>query len=54
MDKLSKKLTAKYRGVLIDNKLVSSNQINAVDLTSFQGCLGLLAKARHYVPSETS
>ena len=41
---------AKYLGVLIDNKLKWTNQINAINLKLSKGN-GLLAKIRHYVPS---
>ena len=44
---------AKYPGVLIDNKLNWSYQINAVNLKISKG-LGLLAKVRHYIPGDTS
>ena len=44
---------AKYLGILIDNKLNWLPQINAVKLKVSKG-LGLLAKIRHYVPSETA
>ena len=40
---------AKYLGILIDNKLNWSNQINAIKLKLSKG-VGLLAKIRHYVP----
>ena len=43
---------AKYLGLLIDNKLNWVKQINAIKLKMSKG-LGLLAKSRHYVPSET-
>ena len=43
---------AKYLGILIDNKLNWLPQINAINLKVSKG-LGLLAKIRHYVPSET-
>ena len=43
---------AKYLGILIDNKLNWLPQINAIKLKVSKG-LGLLAKIRHYVPSET-
>ena len=41
---------AKYLGILIDNKLNWSNQINAINLKLSKGT-GLLAKIRHYVPT---
>ena len=41
---------AKYLGVLIDNKLKWTNQIDAINLKVSKGN-GLLAKIRHYVPS---
>ena len=41
---------AKYLGVLIDNKLKWTNQIDAINLKLSKGN-GLLAKVRHYVPS---
>ena len=41
---------AKYLGVLIDNKLKWTNQIDAINLKLSKG-IGLLAKIRHYVPS---
>ena len=41
---------AKYLGVLIDNKLKWTNQINAINLKLSKGN-GLLAKIRHYVPN---
>ena len=41
---------AKYLGILIDNKLNWSNQINAINLKLSKGT-GLFAKIRHYVPS---
>ena len=41
---------AKYLGILIDNKLNWSNQLNAINLKLSKGT-GLLAKIRHYVPS---
>ena len=41
---------AKYLGVLIDNKLKWTNQIDAINLKLSKGN-GLLAKIRHYVPS---
>ena len=44
---------AKYLGILIDNKLSWSYQINAVKLKISRG-LGLQAKIRHYVPKNTS
>ena len=43
---------AKYLGILIDNKLNWSHQINAVKLKISKG-LGLQAKIRHYVPKDT-
>ena len=43
---------AKYLGVLVDNKLNWSFQINAVKLKLAKGT-GLLAKIRHYVPPDT-
>ena len=44
---------AKYLGVLLDDKLNWSNQINAVSLKLSKG-VGLLAKSRHYVPNIVS
>ena len=41
---------AKYLGVLIDNKLKWTNQIDAINLKLSKGT-GLLAKIRHYVPN---
>ena len=41
---------AKYLGVLIDNKLKWTNQIDAINLKLLKGN-GLLAKIRHYVPN---
>ena len=43
---------AKYLGVLIDNKLKWTNQIDAINLKLSKGN-GLLAKIRHYVPNST-
>ena len=43
---------AKYLGILVDNKLNWSYQIDAVCLKLSKGT-GLLAKIRHYVPSNT-
>ena len=43
---------AKYLGILIDNKLNWSFQIDAVNLKLAKGT-GLLAKIRHFVPSNT-
>ena len=43
---------AKYLGVLIDNKLDWSYQISAVNLKLSKG-IGLLAKIRHFVPTNT-
>ena len=40
---------AKYLGVLIDNKLNWTNQIDAINLKLSKGT-GLLAKIRHYAP----
>ena len=51
-EKLKEVDHAKYLGALIDNKLNWSYQINAVSLKLSKG-LGLLAKIRHYVPSNT-
>ena len=39
----------KYLGVLIDNKLLWTEQINAINLKLSKG-IGLLAKIRHFVP----
>jgi hypothetical protein len=44
--------SAKYLGILIDNKLNWEEQINAVNLKLSKG-LGLLAKIRHFVPRNT-
>ena len=44
---------AKYLGVLIDNKLNWSYQINAIILKLSKGT-GLLAKIRHFAPSSTT
>ena len=51
-EKLEEVDHAKYLGALIDNKLKWSYHINAVSLKNSKG-IGLLAKARHYVPSST-
>ena len=51
-EKLKEVDHAKYLGALIDNKLNWSYQINAVNLKVSKG-LGLLAKIRHYVPTNT-
>jgi hypothetical protein len=42
---------AKYLGVLIDNKLNWTHQINAINMKLAKGT-GLLAKIRHYVPND--
>ena len=49
-EKLEEVDHAKYLGAVIDNKLNWSYHINAVSLRNSKG-IGLLAKARHYVPS---
>ena len=49
-EKLKEVDFAKYLGVLIDNKLKWTNQIDAINLKLSKG-IGLLAKIRHYVPS---
>ena len=49
-EKLEEVDHAKYLGTLIDNKLNWSYQIKAVSLKNSKG-IGLLAKARHFVPS---
>ena len=49
-EKLKEVDHAKYLGVLVDNKLNWSYQINAVNLKLSKGT-GLLAKIRHYVPN---
>ena len=49
-EKLEEVDHAKYLGVLVDNKLNWSHQINAVNL-KLSKVIGLLAKIRHYVPS---
>ena len=48
-EKLKEVDHAKYLGVLIDNKLKWTNQIDALNLKLSKGN-GLLAKIRHYVP----
>ena len=52
-EKLKEVDHAKYLGVLVDNKLNWSYQINAVNLKLSKGT-GLLAKIRHYVPNGVS
>ena len=49
-EKLKEVDHAKYLGVLVDNKLNWSYQINALNLKLSKGT-GLLAKIRHYVPN---
>ena len=51
-EKLKEVDHAKYLGALIINKLSWSFHINSVNLKLSKGS-GLLAKARHYVPSDT-
>ena len=51
-EKLKEVDHAKYLGALIDNKLSWSFHINSVKLKLSKGS-GLLAKARHFVPSDT-
>ena len=51
-EKLKEVDHAKYLGALVDNKLNWSYHINAVSLKLSKGS-GLLAKARHFVPSDT-
>ena len=48
-EKLEEVDHAKYLGALIDNKLNWTYQIKAVSLKNSKG-IGILAKARHYVP----
>jgi hypothetical protein len=49
-EKLKEVDFAKYLGVLIDNKLKWTNQIDAINLKLSKGT-GLLAKIRHFVPT---
>ena len=49
-EKLEEVDHAKYLGVLVDNKLNWSHQINAVNLKLSKGT-GLRAKIRHNVPN---
>jgi hypothetical protein len=49
-EKLKEVDFAKYLGVLIDNKLRWTNQIDAINLKLSKGT-GLLAKIRHFVPT---